>query len=97
MNYTFDEKEWLKITKALQKKQSDGTALIDKLMKTGNCPFCGTEIDKDGTKPFIVDGKQLQFKTLCCGIRGGPANFVMLTKKCTLENAIKFLLDFIRS
>ncbi len=94
--YTFDEKEWQKITKALQKKQSDGIPLIDKLMKSGSCPFCGTEIDKDGSKPFVVDQETLTFKTLCCGVTGGACNFVMLTKKYTIEKAIKFLKEFIR-
>ena len=96
--YKIKEKDWIRITEALQKK-TEGVPLIDSLMRTGNCPFCGTQAEKDEkgnlSYPLIVDNDRLCFKTLCCSVRGGPCNYIMLTRKCTAEEAIKFLKEFI--
>ena len=95
MFVNINEKDWIMITEGLKKKRHDGTMYVEGLMRTGNCPICGT-VAKANEKgdmeyPFVFDKETLSFKTLCCSVSGGPCNFVMATMKMNFYNAIKNL------
>ena len=99
--YQIKDRDWKAITKGLLKKKSDGTLPVDSIMQTADkCPFCGTSawVDDKGGKisPVIVDKTTLSFRTLCCSVRGGACNYLMITRKCDAEEAIKILKEAIR-
>lgn len=85
---------WLKITQGLLKKRGD-RAVIDNLMKSGDCPLCSTPSEENYI-PFLVDREKLHFHCLACNSSGGPLNFYMLLHRCTAEKAIEGLEKLIK-
>ena len=52
-------------------------------------------LTKAKINPFIVNRNVLHFRTLCCSTQGGPLNYYMLLRKCSAEEGLKFLRDFV--
>lgn len=106
--YRPDDKLRTIIMDKLQTRTEKGDIPVVSVMPESEiCPICGSEpsfvYDKDKTGkrtkreivPFKVDYKNLHFRCTECSFQGSPVNYIMITRKITHEEAIKYLRKYV--